>query len=83
MEKLFAALGIGVALMALVTLVAVLGGTFVWLVWPVAVPAAFPGLVASGTLAAKLTWWQSVCLTWLAAHLVKSTNTNNSNNTDK
>lgn len=34
----------------------VLSGTIVWLLWPVAIPAAFPGLVATGVLAAKLSW---------------------------
>ena len=55
-----------------VSIIAVLGGTLIWLIWPVAVPGAFPGLVASGALAAKLTWWQSVCLTWLFGFLLKN-----------
>ncbi|HOH61202.1 MAG TPA: hypothetical protein PK698_01785 [Bacilli bacterium] len=63
--------------MSIVGIIAVLGGTIVWLIWPVAVPAAFPGLVASGVIAAKLTWGQSVCLTWLFGLLIKSTQTNN------
>ena len=55
---------------------ALFGGTIVWLIWPVAIPAAFPGLVAAGALAAKLTWWQSVTLAWIFGALIKSTNTN-------
>lgn len=57
--------------------VAFIGGTVVWLVWPIAIPAAFPGLVASGALAGKLSWWVSVCLVWIFGSLIKSTQTNN------
>lgn len=55
--------------------IAVIGGTFVWLVWPV-VNHAFPKLVADGVLASSLSWWDSVCLTWLFGLLIKSTQTN-------
>jgi len=79
MEKLIS--GIGVAVLASIGIffAAVFGGTIVWLVWPVAIPAVFPGLVAAGSLAAKLSWWQSVVLTWLLGILIKSTNTTNNN----
>lgn len=55
-----------------VTLGAFLGGTLVWLIWPIAIPATFPGLVASGVLSAKLSWRVAVCLTWLFGCLIKS-----------
>ena len=58
---------------AIIAGVAVLGGTIVWFLWPYAIPAAFPGLVTSGVLAAKLPWWSAVCLTWLCGILVKGT----------
>lgn len=61
-----------------VALAAFFGGTVVWLIWPVAIPAAFPGLVASGVIAGKLTWWVSVCLVWLFGILIKATQTNKS-----
>ena len=57
---------VGVALLSLVN------GTILWLIWPVAIPVAFPALVASGALAGKLSWWASVCLTWIAGILVKA-----------
>ena len=60
---------------ATVALFAVLGGTIVWLIWPVVVPAVFPGIVESGSLAGELSWWVSVCLTWLASILIKSSST--------
>lgn len=53
-------------------LYALLAGTLVYLLWPVAIPAAFPTLVAIGTLAAKLTWWQAFCLSWLLGLLIRT-----------
>lgn len=56
----------------LVALLAVFSGTVLFWIWPIAVPAAFPGLVAAGVIGAKMTWWGAVCLTWVAGILVKS-----------
>jgi hypothetical protein len=78
MEKLFESLGAGILLFLLVGLIAVFIGTVVFLIWPVAIPAVFPGLVAAGTIAGKLLWWQAVCFTWLCGILIKSTNSNSS-----
>lgn len=77
MEKLIEGLLASLLVIVIVGIIAVFGGTIVWLMWPVAIPAAFPGMVAAGTLAAKLTWGQAVCLTWLFGILIKSTQTNN------
>jgi len=60
-----------------ITLLAIVGGTVVWILWPMAIPYAFPGLVASGVIAGKLSWWTSVTLTWIFGLLIKSTQTNN------
>lgn len=73
MDKVISAV---VAIVALLFFLSLLSGTVVWLVWPVAIPAAFPGLVASGAVPAALGWWPSVCLTWIAGALVKSSNYN-------
>jgi hypothetical protein len=72
MEKFFGTIVVGVGLVGLAFVLSVLGGTFVWLIWPVSIPMAFPGLVTTGVIAAKLTWWQSVCITWLFGILIKS-----------
>lgn len=66
--------GIVTALLTIIVIgfVALLGGTVIWLIWPVAIPAAFPGLVASGLIVGKLAWWEAVCLTWLFGILIKS-----------
>lgn len=75
MDKFLVFVGKTFVVFGVLFLGAFLGGTFVWLLWPVAIPAAFPSLVASGALATKLTWWQSVCLTWLAGLLIKGSST--------
>lgn len=77
MEKFLIGLLGGLAVMAAVAFIALIGGTIVFWIWPVAIPAVFPGLVTAGTIAGKLTWWQAVCFTWLCGILIKSTQTNN------
>jgi len=71
---------IGLGGIALVAILAVLGGTIVYWIWPLCVPAAFPGLVESGVIAPVLTWKVAVFLTWLFGILIKSTQTNTNNN---
>ncbi len=56
---------------------ATVGGTLLWLIWPLAVPEAFPGLVETGAVAARLSWRASVALTWVCALLIKASQTNN------
>ena len=77
MGKLIIGLLAVLGIMATVAFFALIGGTILFWIWPVAIPAAVPGLVASGAIAGKITWWASVCLVWLMGILVKSTNTNN------
>jgi len=67
----------GILVILLIGLVAVISGTVVYLIWPIAIPSVFPGLVAAGTIAGKLLWWQAVCFTWLCGILIKSSQTNN------
>jgi hypothetical protein len=64
-----------VATLVLLGIAAIFAGTLVWLMWPVVIPAVFPGLVISGVIAGKVSWWACVCLTWLMGILVKSTQT--------
>ena len=79
MEKFIEGLIIGLGAIVILALLALFGGTIVFWIWPVVIPAAFPGLVASGVIAGKLAWWQSVCLTWLFGILIKSVQTNTNN----
>ena len=80
MDKLFIGLGMAVVAILLITFAAFIGGTIVWFIWPIVVPVVFPGIVASGTVAANLSWWTSVCLTWLCSILLKTSTTNYKNN---
>ncbi len=75
--KIIKGLIIGLGSIALIGILALFSGTILWLLWPVAIPVAFPGLVETGVLAAKLSWWVAVCLTWIFGILIKSTQTNN------
>jgi len=67
---------VGLTAIIMVALMAVLGGTIVYWIWPIAIPAVFPTLLG-GAIAGKLLWWQAVCLTWLCGLLIKSSQTNN------
>jgi hypothetical protein len=80
MDKFLMGLLIALGTIALVAFIALISGTILYWIWPVAIPAVFPGLVTAGTLAAKLAWWQAVCLTWICGILIKSTQTNNNKN---
>jgi len=79
MEKFLTGLLVALGIMVVVAIVAILGGTIVYWIWPVAIPTVFPGLVTSGVLAGKIAWWPAVCLTWIFGILIKSTQTNNNN----
>lgn len=83
MEKLLASIGIALGVFIVIFISAFIGGTCVFLLWPVAIPAMLPGLVASGVIAAKLTWWQAVCLSWLFGLLIKTTSANATSTTEK
>jgi hypothetical protein len=72
MEKIISIIAVTVIAIFTVGFFAVLCGTVIWLIWPVAIPAAFPGAVTSGMIAAKLSYWSAVCLTWVFAILIKS-----------
>jgi len=61
--KIVLAIGAGLLLFAMVSF---LVGTLVWLVWPVAMVETFS--------APELSWWQSVCLSYMCALLFKNTN---------
>ena len=77
METLLKVLGGILLVMIVLAIGAVLSGTILFWIWPIAIPAAFPTLVASGVLSAKLSWSTSVCLVWIFSLLIKATQTNN------
>lgn len=75
MKNAFESFLISIGVIALLGLISIISGTILYLIWTTAITAAFPGLVESGTIAAELTWWQSVCLSWLFGILFKSVQT--------
>lgn len=78
METLIKVIGIAVIAALFIALAALIGGTILWLVWPIGVPATFPRLVNEGWLAPHLSWWQAVCFSWVAAILVKCSSSSSS-----
>jgi len=72
MEKLLTIILSVMAVMALILLVAVFGGVLVWWLWPIVIPAVFPGAVASGLVAKDLSLVTSIALSWLVGILFKS-----------
>jgi len=79
MDKFYKAIGIVIGVIVLTFLIACVSGTILYFIWPITIPKVFPGIVENGYLAAELTWWQSVCLTWVFSILIKSTTNNNNN----
>jgi hypothetical protein len=82
MEKFFAVVGVVIVSALIIFITAVLGGTILYFMWPVAIPAVFPKVVEQGVLASRLTWWQAVAFSWVAAILFKTT-INSSKKEDK
>jgi hypothetical protein len=72
MEKLLTIILSVMAVMALVLLVAVFGGVLVWWLWPIVIPAVFPGAAASGLVVKDLSLVTAIALSWLAGILFKS-----------
>lgn len=71
MDKLIAGLIIGIVAIVLIGLLALVGGTIVFWLWPYAIPALFPAQVAAGTLLASVPWWPTVLFTWICGILFK------------
>lgn len=71
------AIGYIVAGLMLIFIASIIGGTFLWLVWEDSVTAMFPNSVENGILAATLTWWQAVKISWVFNILLGSTKIDN------
>lgn len=52
----------GLAIVAVACIAILIGGFITWLLWPVVVPAIFPGLVASGAIAGKISIYTAMAL---------------------
>lgn len=71
MDKFIAGLIIGLVAILMIGLMALVGGTIVFWLWPYAIPALFPAQVAAGTLLASVPWWPTVLFTWICGILFK------------
>jgi len=78
MDKIITALGVGMLSLIIIGVVAVLGGTIVYWIWPHVIPVVLPGAVAAGTIAGTLAWWKAVLLTWLCGILFKGSSSSSS-----
>jgi hypothetical protein len=72
-EDIISVVGVFILGLVAVLIGAVLAGIIVWLLWPIVVPAFFPGLVASGVIAGAVGLWESIAFTWLFATIVNTT----------
>ena len=77
MDSILKSIGAVFLIVVMVGFGALLSGTILWFIWPIAIPIVFPGVVASGMVSAIIPWWSAVCLTWIFGILIKSTQTNN------
>ncbi len=66
MEKITEALGIGLLAIIIIFVLAIISGTILWVLYPHLL-VLFPSAVKNGVLTSDLSWWDSVCITWIAA----------------
>jgi hypothetical protein len=82
MKSFLLVVGAVVVVLAIITVAALIGGTIVFWLWPVAIPALFPRVVQEGWLATRLTWWQAVTAVWILGILIKSSASASSKKSD-
>lgn len=70
MDKTIESLGKIVIFFFTAFLIAVFSGTLLWLIYP-HIHALFPTAADSGIIARDITWWDSVCITWIFNILLK------------
>jgi len=78
MDKIIAGLIAGIAGIALVGLLALLGGTLVWWFYPHFIFDIFPGAISSGALPETLPWWPTILFTWTCGILFKGSSSSSS-----
>lgn len=67
MDKILVGVIVALGMMGLMLVLALFSGTLLWMIWPITMVTVFH--------LPALTWWQSVCLVWVAGILIKSSNT--------
>ncbi len=79
LDSFFTIVGAFITLLVTVFCLALITGTILWMIYATSIPMLFPNAVEHGILAADLTWWQFVKVTWVFGILIKASNTNNNN----
>lgn len=77
--KIIAGIIVAIGVIAMVFLFSVIGGTLVYWLYP-HIHALLPNAAAKGYIAQNLSWWDSVCITWLFGILLKTKVSNTNNN---
>ncbi len=74
-DKLLESIGFAIVAFVIVFFVALASGTMLWLIYP-HIHALFPTAAENGVIAVNLGWWDSVCVAWIFAILIKTQNIN-------
>lgn len=53
-------------------LYAILGGLAIWIIYPLVIPAVFPGLVDAGYISSKIPFWVSIFLFMMCQFLFRA-----------
>lgn len=77
MNTFYEKVGMALAAIAIVFAISVLSGTILWAIYP-HIHALFPTAAINGIIAKDLSWWDSVCITWLFSILLKSSSSSSS-----
>ena len=71
MEDFINAIGRLFVVLGIYFLLSLFIGFLVWLLWPVVIPAVFPGLVQLGYISSQLNIWESILCVFLFGILFK------------
>jgi hypothetical protein len=70
-NKLLESIGALCLAIGLICIVGLFSGTILWLVYD-HIHALFPTAAEKGIIADSLSWWDSVCISWIACCLTKA-----------
>ena len=61
-----------IGIVVFIILLSIIGGIFVWILWPYVMVSCFPGAVETGLIAKSINLWQAICLSLLCSCLFKT-----------
>jgi len=77
-EEIAKAIGAILLIAFTVFFISTLYGTILYWIYP-HIHSVFPSAANNGIIARELSWWDSVCISWIFSILIKSSVTNNNN----